>query len=138
MVNQKPWVKLIIEIILLLEHQQLDLKIKLLQGASLEEPLFGPSGRLPKITRQPRLPDAQPDQPSFEIPIDPKQSSIPDLPDRVSFEKEEKDRIEEEKLDTLKLNKKIEPQVPSDSLKLEKIKIPMEDSSSNFEGKKAD
>ena len=68
-----------------------DLKIKLLQGASLEEPLFGPSGRLPKITRQPRLPDAQPDQPSFEIPIDPKQSSIPDLPDRVSSEEGRKE-----------------------------------------------
>ena len=74
-----------------------DLKIKLLQGASLEEPLFGPSGRLPKITRQPRLPDAQPDQPSFEIPIDPKQSSIPDLPDRVSSEKEEKDKMKKKK-----------------------------------------
>ena len=68
-----------------------DLKIKLLQGASLEEPLFGPSGRLPKITRQPRLPDAQPDQPSFEIPVDPKQSSIPDLPDRVSSSKGRKE-----------------------------------------------
>tara|TARA_B100000886_G_scaffold329033_1_gene278006 strand:- start:5535 stop:7985 length:2451 start_codon:yes stop_codon:yes gene_type:complete len=110
-----------------------DLKIKLLQGASLEEPLFGPSGRLPKITRQPRLPDAQPDQPSFEIPIDPKQSSIPDLPDKVSSENEEQNMMEEEKLDTLKLNKIIEPQVPSDSLKLEKIKIPMEDSPPNSE-----
>ena len=41
--------------------------------------------------------------------------------------------MEEEKLDTLKLEKKIQPQVPSDSLKLEKIKIPMEDSPLNSE-----
>ncbi len=114
-----------------------DLKIKLLQGASLEEPLFGPSGRLPKITRQARLPDAQPDQPSFEIPINPKQSSIPDPPDKVSSEVEEKNKMKEE-LDTLKLNKIIEPQVPSDSLKLEKIKIPMEDSPLNAKEKQAD
>ena len=45
---------------------------------------------------------------------------------------------EGKKLDTLKFNKKIEPQVPSDSLKLEKIKIPMEDSPSNFEEEKTD
>ena len=30
-----------------------DLKVKLLQGASLEEPLFGPKGKIPKIIREP-------------------------------------------------------------------------------------
>ena len=54
-----------------------ELKVKLLQGASLEEPLFGPSGKLPKITREPRLPDAQPSQSEPEIPIEPKQSNVP-------------------------------------------------------------
>ena len=49
-----------------------------------------------------------------------------DLPNTIQlrkFEKEEKNKMEEEKLDTLKLEKKIQPQVPSDSLKLEKIKF---------------
>jgi hypothetical protein len=55
-----------------------ELKIKLLQGASLEEPLFGPSGKLPKITREPRLPEAEPDQVNPEIPIEPKQSNVPE------------------------------------------------------------
>ena len=58
-----------------------ELKIKLLQGASLEEPLFGPAGKLPKITREPRLPEAEPDQLNPEIPIEPKQSIVP-LPSR--------------------------------------------------------
>ena len=55
-----------------------ELKIKLLQGASLEEPLFGPAGKLPKITREPRLPEAEPDQVNPEIPIEPKQSNVPE------------------------------------------------------------
>mgnify|MGYP001485930049 CR=1 FL=1 len=55
-----------------------ELKIKLLQGASLEEPLFGPAGKLPKITREPRLPDAEPAQVNPEIPIEPKQSNVPE------------------------------------------------------------
>ena len=55
-----------------------ELKVKLLQGASLEEPLFGPSGKLPKVTREPRLPDAQPDQAESQIPVEPKQSNVPE------------------------------------------------------------
>ena len=72
-----------------------ELKVKLLQGASLEEPLFGPSGKMPKITREPRLPDAQPDQADPEIPIEPKQSNVP-----------------EEKSDSLKINHDIEIETP--------------------------
>ena len=56
-----------------------DLKISLLQGASLEEPLFGPKGKLPKIIREPRLPDAQAALPQQEVPVHPKQSNIPIL-----------------------------------------------------------
>ena len=54
-----------------------ELKAKLLQGASLEEPLFGPTGKLPKITREPRLPNVQPDQIETAVPIEPKQSNVP-------------------------------------------------------------
>ena len=54
-----------------------DLKIRLLQGGSLEEPLFGPKGKIPKIFREPRLPDAQIEQAEPLIPIKPKQSNIP-------------------------------------------------------------
>jgi len=64
-----------------------DLKIQLLQGASLEEPLFGPKGKLPKITREPRLPDAEPDQPEHEIPVDPKMSNVPDSNAKIKEEK---------------------------------------------------
>ena len=48
-----------------------------MQGASLEEPLFGPTGKLPKITREPRLPNVQPDQIETAVPIEPKQSNVP-------------------------------------------------------------
>ena len=114
-----------------------DLKIKLLQGASLEEPVFGPSGRLPKITRQPRLPDAQPDQPSVEIPVDPKQSSIPEPTENIFYE-DEKTKIEKMKTDTSKFSKEPEPLAPSDSLKLEKIKTPMENPLINVKEKQLD
>ena len=56
-----------------------ELKIKLLQGAYLEEPLFGPSGKLPKVTREPRLPEVQPDQTETSVPVEPKQSNVPDV-----------------------------------------------------------
>ena len=54
-----------------------DLKVRLLQGGSLEEPLFGPKGKIPKVFREPRLPDAQTEQSEPLIPIKPKQSNIP-------------------------------------------------------------
>ena len=47
-----------------------ELKEKLLQGASLEEPLFGPKGKLPKIIQEPRLPDVEPSQPEQEVPLE--------------------------------------------------------------------
>ena len=50
---------------------------------------------MPKITREPRLPDAQPDQADPEIPIEPKQSNVP-----------------EEKSDSLKINHDIEIETP--------------------------
>tara|TARA_B100000427_G_C15495424_1_gene589608 strand:- start:699 stop:1931 length:1233 start_codon:yes stop_codon:yes gene_type:complete len=54
-----------------------DLKVKLLQGASMEEPLFGPKGKLPKVIREPRLPEAQSALPQQDIPVLPKQSAVP-------------------------------------------------------------
>ena len=54
-----------------------DLKVKLLQGASLEEPLFGPKGKLPKVIREPRLPEAQSALPQQDVPVSPKQSIVP-------------------------------------------------------------
>ena len=55
-----------------------ELKIRLLQGASLEEPLFGPSGKLPKITKEPRLPSVDANQVETTVPIEPKISNIPE------------------------------------------------------------
>ena len=115
-----------------------ELKMKLLQGASLEEPLFGPSGKLPKITREPRLPEAQPDQPEFEIPINPKQSNIPKVLESISSEQSDskiKDENKKEKIleESNKLKAIEEPPVPSDSLKLEKVKVPSEDKSIELE-----
>ena len=72
-----------------------ELKVKLLQGAYLEQPLFGPTGKLPKVTREPRLPEVQPDQIETTIPVEPKQSNVP-----------------EEKSDSLKINHDIEIETP--------------------------
>ena len=53
------------------------LKFKLLKDGSIKKPLFGPQGKLPKITRAERLPDAQSDQMDPEIPVVPAQSIVP-------------------------------------------------------------
>ena len=60
-----------------------DLKVKLLQGASLEEPLFGPKGKIPKVVREPRLPDAQLALPQQEVPVSPKQTVVPDINNQI-------------------------------------------------------
>ena len=113
-----------------------DLKMKILQGASLEEPLFGPSGKLPKVSREPRLPEAQPDQPEFEIPVTPKQSIIPKL-EKIEnpIQKELGLKIKESSQDASLLENLSEPSVPSDSLKLENIKTPYEDEPAKLEKK---
>ena len=54
------------------------LKTNLLQGAYLEEPLFGPSGKLPKVLHERRIPEAQFDQKNPEIPVDPLKGIYPD------------------------------------------------------------
>ena len=108
-----------------------ELKIKLLQGASLEEPLFGPSGKLPKITREPRLPEAQPDQTEPEIPVEPKQSNVPEKNDETVERKSdlplEMPETQDDELtpsvpDVEKKGHEIPS--PSDSLQLEQAKEP--------------
>ena len=54
------------------------LKVKLLQGVSLEEPMFGPGGKLPKIMREKRLPDVQYDQQNPPVPVDPLKGIFPE------------------------------------------------------------
>ena len=110
-----------------------ELKIKLLQGASLEEPLFGPSGKLPKITREPRLPDAQPDQTEPEIPVEPKQSNVPEKNDETVEIKsdlplETPETQDDELTPSVPEVEKKEPEIPStsDSLKLEQAKEPIQ------------
>ncbi|MBA64368.1 MAG: hypothetical protein CMG55_01065 [Candidatus Marinimicrobia bacterium] len=129
-----------------------DLKVKLLQGASLEEPLFGPRGKLPKVIREPRLPEVQSALPQKEIPIRPKQSNVPidglkkiKLNSEIFNINEQNLTNETEPLDSLKLehNKNVEGKnndgilpkeeenqiEPLDSLKLEHNKN-MKDNSS--------
>tara|TARA_B110000444_G_C18843902_1_gene600675 strand:+ start:314 stop:2614 length:2301 start_codon:yes stop_codon:yes gene_type:complete len=54
------------------------LKVKLLQGVSLEEPMFGPDGQLPKVMREKRLPDVQYDQQNPPVPVDPLKGIFPE------------------------------------------------------------
>ena len=110
-----------------------ELKIKLLQGASLEEPLFGPSGKLPKITRDPRLPEAQPDQTEPEIPVEPKQSNVPEKNDETVEIKsdlplEMPETQDDELTPSVPDVEKNEHEIPSpsDSLQLEQAKEPVQ------------
>ena len=123
-----------------------DLKIKLLQGTTLAEPLFGPNGKLPKITRKHRIPDAQSDQGNPPIPVEPKQSIIPNEQNDVSENPikldsihsisnlskdenetqeipnvdDEQQELEPSEIDSLKLDEIKSSEI--DSLKLEEIK----------------
>jgi hypothetical protein len=54
------------------------LKTNLLQGAYLEEPLFGPNGKLPKVSHERRLPEAQFDQKNPKIPVEPLKGIYPE------------------------------------------------------------
>ena len=54
------------------------LKTNLLQGAYLEEPLFGPNGKLPKVIHERRLPEEQFDQQNPSIPVDPLKGIYPE------------------------------------------------------------
>ena len=105
-----------------------DLKIKLLQGAYLEQPLFGPTGKLPKVTREPRLPEVQPGQVETPIPVDPKQSNVPETvtdsittkPDSSSVNPDTQE--DEVSLPVLELEKTL----PTDSLEIDSLKLETE------------
>ena len=106
-----------------------ELKIRLLQGASLEEPLFGPSGKLPKITKEPRLPRVDANQVETTVPIEPKTSSIPEtFIDTTSIGPDSSSSIpftQEDEISpqTLELEKRNEQDIlTADTLKLEKTK----------------
>ncbi len=55
------------------------LKVQLLQDGSLKEPLFKPRDKLPKVSREQRLPEAQFNQTNPSIPVEPIQSIIPEM-----------------------------------------------------------
>ena len=109
-----------------------DLKMKLLQGASLEAPLFGPNGNLPKISRERRLPDAEPSQDEPDIPVIPKQTHVPDgqgitTEDKAPTEPElphpQEDDVTPNTFTPEKVSTApIEP-VDADTLKLEQAKV---------------
>jgi len=107
-----------------------NLKVKLLQGASLEEPLFGPKGKQPKIIREPRLPEAQLALPQQDVPVSPKQSVVPDIDGKILELNISNKAIKSEPLDgdqtffNSKLNqqKNQNNNVKNDSLRLEQSK----------------
>jgi len=108
-----------------------DLKVKLLQGASLEEPLFGPKGKLPKVIREPRLPEVQSALPQQVIPVSPKQSIVPEIntkelqPEGIKKTITSNPTESETAYPTLNVNKlnNNENSNETDSLKLEESKI---------------
>ena len=114
-----------------------ELKEKLLQGASLEEPLFGPKGKLPKIIQEPRLPDVEPSQPEQEVPIELNRNNVLEsnvkndslLINSSVFEEDNKTTIPETQKDGLipsDLQNNIQQTdttLIKDSLNLEKIKL---------------
>ena len=107
-----------------------DLKVKLLQGASLEEPLFGPKGKRPKIIREPRLPEAQLALPQQEVPVSPKQSVVPDINGKVlelniSNKAKKPEPLENDEIflnSNLNQQKNQNKNTENDSLKLEQSK----------------
>ena len=102
-----------------------ELKLKLLQGASLEEPLFGPSGKLPKITREPRLPKVQPSQIETLVPIEPKTSNIPDQDLDTTATKSDSSAIipitQEDEIEPITFE--VEKTMPRDSVLLDSLKL---------------
>ena len=114
-----------------------ELKVRLLQGAYLEEPLFGPSGKLPKVTREPRLPEVQPDQIETSVPVEPKQSNVPETTIDSIIVKSDSSIVAPETQEdeisppVLELEKPLSPEnLEADSLKLEtekEVKISIED-----------
>ena len=100
-----------------------------LDGGSLEVALFGPCCKLPKITREPRLPDEEPGQLETVVPVEPKQSNVPsgnsnsintNSDTLIIIHKTQKDEVSPS---VLEVEKQIRTDsTETDSLKLEVIK----------------
>ena len=115
-----------------------DLKVKLLQGASLEEPLFGPKGKRPKIIREPRLPEAQLALPQQEVPVTPKQSIVPDINSSVSESNVSNKAVKSEPLenDETFLDSNLDQQnIENNDTKINSLKL---EQSKNLKKKKLD
>jgi len=67
------------------------LKTNLLQGTYLEEPLFGPNGKLPKVIHERRLPEEQFDQRNPNIPVEPLKGIYPEGQGVISNSKAKKE-----------------------------------------------
>ena len=103
------------------------LKTNLLQGAYLEDPLFGPNGKLPKVSREKRIPEAQFDQKNPEIPVNPLKGIYPEGQGINTNSKAKVETIAPEPQSPVEnpSNPDVENIIPnfkSDSLKLEKSK----------------
>ena len=105
-----------------------ELKVKLLQGAYLEQPLFGPTGKLPKVTREPRLPEVQPDQIETTIPVEPKQSNVPKtLTDSIKTKPDTSIINPETQQDEVTpAVLELEKTTPADSVKVDSLKLETE------------
>ena len=103
------------------------LKTNLLQGTYLEEPLFGPNGKLPKVIHERRLPEEQFDQQNPSIPVEPLKGIYPEG-QGVNTNKKAKIEIPvpgpQSPLDKPAIpdSEIINNNVVTDTLKLEKIK----------------
>jgi len=105
-----------------------ELKVKLLQGAYLEQPLFGPTGKLPKVTREPRLPEVQPGQIETTIPVEPKQSNVPEtVIDSIKTKQDTSIINPETQQDEVPpVVLELEKTAPIDSLKIDSLKLETE------------
>ena len=105
-----------------------ELKVKLLQGAYLEQPLFGPTGKLPKVTREPRLPEVQPGQVETTIPVEPKQSNVPEtVIDSIKTKQDTSIINPETQQDEVPpVVLELEKTTPVDSVKIDSLKLETE------------
>ena len=79
---------------------------------------------MPKISRQRRLPEAQPEQDEPDIPIEPKQSIVPKTQDLISKSSNENNTIIESDVK----DQSVIEDLPQDTLFLEKAKEVIQDS----------
>ena len=120
------------------------LKRRLLQGESMEEPLFGPDGRLPKVIHERRLPDAQFGQQNPPIPVNPLKGIFPEgqgvtTQTKASAESptpQPQEPSEKPVSPETPITEPSKPDTPSDTLKLEDAKSIPSNKIENVEPKK--